>query len=49
MGADRGTGGWCWPWARAAQAATAAYFLGLAAVTPALRAHFGLAWPGSAR
>lgn len=26
----------------AAQAATAAYFLGLAAVTPALRAHFGL-------
>ena len=30
----------------AAQGATAAYFLGLAAVTPALRAHFGLSLAG---
>lgn len=30
----------------AAQAATAAYFLGLAAVTPALRVHFGLSLAG---
>src|SRR5918992_3258944 len=31
----------------AAQAATAAYFLGLAAVSPALRAHFGLGLTGA--
>src|ERR1700755_1978336 len=30
----------------AAQAATATYFLGLAAVTPALREHFGLSLTG---